>query len=180
MSFNRWRQRVLPQGHISATWRIRLNLRILRPTGVHNRNGKWIGLAIFAQLTAESAYTLQWAPLFIRIAPSHGGYGPARCFWPMRAHKPNGTPSVQPSLHRWPWSVYYLQWFAYFPLKIAPSHVGIWTSCNTWLFGPTRVPNTNGNLIVSAVFLQGSLLCDTLTERQKDRRTDHTTRCDAA
>jgi len=45
-----------------------------------------------------------------------------------------------------------LQWFACFPLKIAPSHVGIWTSCNTWFIGPTRVWNTNGNLIVSAVF----------------------------
>jgi len=45
-----------------------------------------------------------------------------------------------------------LQWFACFPLKIAPSHVGIWTSCNTWFIGPTRVWNANGNLIVSAVF----------------------------
>ena len=45
--------------HIGATWRIRLNLCILRPTLVHNRNGKWTGLAVFAQLTAESAYTLQ-------------------------------------------------------------------------------------------------------------------------
>jgi len=69
-------KRVFPQGHIGATWRVRLNLCIPRPTGVHNRNGKWIGLAVFAQLTAESAYTLQWAPLYTRIAPSHGGYGP--------------------------------------------------------------------------------------------------------
>ena len=61
MLFDRWRQRVLPQGHIGATWRIRLNLCILRPTRVHNRNGKWIGLAVFAQLTTESVYTLQWA-----------------------------------------------------------------------------------------------------------------------
>jgi len=39
-----------------------------------------------------------------------------------------------------------------FPLKIVPSHVGIWTSCNTWFIGPTQVRNANGNLIVSAVF----------------------------
>ena len=67
---------VLPQGRIGATWRIRLNLRIIWPTRVHNRNGKWIGPAVFAQLTAQSAYTLQWAPLSTRIAPSHGRSGP--------------------------------------------------------------------------------------------------------
>jgi len=39
-----------------------------------------------------------------------------------------------------------------FALKIVPSHVGIWTSYNTWFIGPTRVRNANGNLIVSAVF----------------------------
>jgi len=68
----------------------------------HNPNGTSIGLAVFAQTTAECPYTLQW--------------------------------------------------FACFPLKIAPSHVGISTSCNTWFIGPTRVLNPNGNLIVSAVF----------------------------
>ena len=55
--------------------RIRLNLCILRPTGVHNPNGKSIASAVLAQLTAESrpTYTLQWPPLSTRIAPSHGG-----------------------------------------------------------------------------------------------------------
>jgi len=47
MLFDRWQQHVLPQGHIGTIWRIRLNLRILRPTRVHNRNGKWIGSAAF-------------------------------------------------------------------------------------------------------------------------------------
>jgi len=55
---------------------------------------------------------------------------------------------------------YTLQWFAYFPLKIAPSDVGIWTSCNTWFIGPTRVLNPNGNLIVSAVFAGLSSVTD--------------------
>jgi len=31
MLFDRWRQRVLPWGHLGATWRILLNLCILRP-----------------------------------------------------------------------------------------------------------------------------------------------------
>ena len=60
---------------IVATWRIRLNLCILRPTQVHDQNHKSIGLAVFPQVTAESAYTLQWAPLSTRIAPSIGGSG---------------------------------------------------------------------------------------------------------
>jgi len=100
MLFDRWRQRVLPQGHIGATWRIGLNLCILRPTRVHNRNGEWIGFAVFAQLTAESAYTLQWAPLSNRIAPSHWKEHldlPCNtwCFWPIpltsnRHHRSNG------------------------------------------------------------------------------------------
>jgi len=68
----------------------------------HNSNGTSIGSAVFAQMTAECLYCLQW--------------------------------------------------FACFPLKIAPSHVSIWTSYNTWFIGPTRVRNANGNLIVSAVF----------------------------
>ena len=44
--FARWHQRALPWGHTGATWRIRLNLCFLRPTQVHNTNGKSIGSAI--------------------------------------------------------------------------------------------------------------------------------------
>ena len=56
-----------------------------------------------------------------------------------------------------------------FPFKIAPSHVGISTSCNTWFIGPTRVQNANGNLIVTP-FLQGSLVWH--TDRATQRPTD--------
>jgi len=48
----------------------------LQPTRVHNPNGKSIGSAVFAQLTAESPYTLQWALLSPKIAPSHGDLDP--------------------------------------------------------------------------------------------------------
>jgi len=132
---------------IRAHWR--LNLCILRPTRVHNRNGKWTGSAVFAQLTTESVYTSQLATLSTRIAPSHGGSG---CFRPMRAHNPNGT-SIGSVIFAQMTAecLYSLQWFACFPLKTAPSHVGIWTSCSTWFIGPTRVRNANSNLIVSVV-----------------------------
>ena len=36
-------------------------------------NGIWIGSAVFAQMTAECPYTLQWdAPFPLKIVPSHG------------------------------------------------------------------------------------------------------------
>ena len=76
--WTRWRQCALPCGHISATWRIRLNLCFIR---VHNPNVKSIGSAVSAQLTAGSPYTLQWAPLSHKIAPSHGGAGPPSNTW---------------------------------------------------------------------------------------------------
>ena len=71
----RWRQCAFPCGHIGATWPIRLNLCFLRLTRVHNLNGKSIGSAVLAQLTAESPYTYSSCT---KIAPSDGVSGP-RC-----------------------------------------------------------------------------------------------------
>jgi len=54
------------------------------------------GLPVFAQLTAEYPYSLQWvAPVLLKIAPSRGGGGcePPSNTWfpkPTRAHNPNG------------------------------------------------------------------------------------------
>jgi len=143
----------------------------LWPTRVHNRNGKWIGSAIFAQLTTESAYTLQWAPLSTRIAPSHGDLDLPWSTWffrPMRVHNPNGT-SIGSVVFAQTTAecLYTLQWFACFPVKIAPSHVGIWTSCNTWFTGPTRVRNTNGHL----PFCNFYAGLTSVTEWQTDRQT---------
>jgi len=74
--FARWRQRALPRWHIGATWRMRLNLCFLQATQVHNQNSKLIGSAAFAQLTARSPYTLQWAPLPPKLSLPIGGSGP--------------------------------------------------------------------------------------------------------
>jgi len=41
---------------------------------------KPIGSAVFAQFTAEGPYTLQWARLSAKIAPSHGGPGSSSNF----------------------------------------------------------------------------------------------------
>jgi len=148
-----------------------LNLCIHRPTRVHNRYDKWIGSVVFAQLTAESAYTLQWAPPIHQNCPFLWG------IWTSHVtHDAFGHTSPQPKR--------YVDWFSrlctndrgvslyftmvcLFSVNIAPSRVGIWTSSsfNTWFIGPTRVRNANGNLIVSAVFAG-------LTDRQRDRKTD--------
>ena len=52
-----WRTRLIPLASPSPqpTWQIRLNLCFLQPARVHNPNGKSIGSAIFAQLTAVSS-----------------------------------------------------------------------------------------------------------------------------
>ena len=67
--------------------------------------------------------------------------------------------------------LYCLEWLACFPLKIAPSHVGIWTVRNTWFIGPTRVRNANSNLIVSAVFAGLTSVTHWQSDRKSDRQT---------
>jgi len=79
--------------HNGATWRIGSNLWFLWPTQIHNPNGKSIGSAVFAPVTAESPYTLQWAPLSSKIAPSHVRSGLLSNTWflrPIQAHNPTG------------------------------------------------------------------------------------------
>jgi len=110
------------------------------------------------------------ASLSTRIAPSNGGSGPpcnTRCLVPMPAHNPNGI-SIGPAVFA-QMTADALQWFASFPLKIVSSPVGIWTSCNTWFIGSTRVQNTNGNLIVSAVFAGLTSVTDWQSDIQTDR-----------
>jgi len=93
------------------------------------------------------------------------------CFWPTRVHNPNGTSIGSAVFARMTAEcVYTLQWFGFFLPQISPSHVGIWTSFNTWFIGPTRVLNASGNLIVSPVFAG-------LTDWQSDRKTDRPPRC---
>ena len=74
-------------------------------------NGISFGSAVFAQLTAESPYTLQWAPLSPKTAPSRGGSGPhlipdscidaGKC--PKETEK-NGFQNVRPLLDLFYWA----------------------------------------------------------------------------
>jgi len=106
--FARWRQCALPSGHIGVTWWIQLNLCFLRPSQVHNPNGKSISLAVSAQLMAVSPYTLQWAtlspklPLLMGDLESHV----IRDSFSQSEHTiRTASRSVQLFLHRWLQSV---------------------------------------------------------------------------
>jgi len=91
----------------------------------HNPNSKSIGSAFSAHLTAESLYTLQWATLSSKIAPSRGGYRPPSNSWfigYIRAHSLNGiTIDSDVFAHVTTECLYTLQWEPLSP-KIAPSH----------------------------------------------------------
>jgi len=90
IAFARWRQCAHIGGHIGATWRIRLNF--LRPTRVHNPSDKSIGSVVFAQLRAESPYSLQWATLSPQNCPFLWGIRTLSNSWffePDQADNPN-------------------------------------------------------------------------------------------
>jgi len=102
--FTRWRQCAFPCRHIGATWRIRLNLCFLQPTWVHNPNGKFISLAVFAQLTAESPYTYNGL-FFPPKLPSRWGYLDSHLIHdslgPPQSSTQTVSQSIQPFLQGW-------------------------------------------------------------------------------
>jgi len=58
------------------------NTWFVEPIWAHNPNGILIGSAVFAQMTVECPYTLQWdAPFPPKIIPSPGGSGPSSNTW---------------------------------------------------------------------------------------------------
>jgi len=78
------------------------NTWFLRPIQAHNPNGISIGLAVFAQITAESPYTLQWDTTFpLKIALFHGGIWTPSNTWFLgltRGSTQTAPRSVQPFL----------------------------------------------------------------------------------
>jgi len=77
----------------------------LAPSGKHDWTGASFGppesttqtvnqsVQLFLHRWPQFPYSLQWAPLFSKIAPSHGGSGPPSNTWfpePIRAHKTSG------------------------------------------------------------------------------------------
>jgi len=70
------------------------NTCFLGPTRDHNPNGISVCSVVFAQMTEECPYTLQWDdPSLLKIALSHGGSGPPSNTWfpgPTRVLNLNG------------------------------------------------------------------------------------------
>jgi len=101
------------------------------PWAYSNPNDKSIGSAVFAQLTAENPYNLQWAP-FAQKCPF-----PLEDLDPHLIRDSYASPSPQPNgisidsavfaqmTGECPYTGYNLQWDSPFSLKIAPSHRGI-------------------------------------------------------
>jgi len=148
-------------GHIGATWRIRLNLSFLRPTRVHITNGKPIGSAIFAQLTAECRRACQGTSFPLVIAPLRGGTMGSHLIHaslgPSKSITQTASRSVQ---HRF-CSVHVrvssdMSWRAFSPqdCQIAPSDAGSVSLSSTWLRGSTQLSIPNGISIGSDVFAQ--------------------------
>jgi len=98
----------------------------------HNPNCTTIGSAIFAQVTAECRYTLQWATFSPKLPL------PTGIWTPIKHTIPWTHPSSQIKQHLYRFSrfctndriecPYTLQWDVPFPLEIATSHGGIWTA----------------------------------------------------
>jgi len=150
--FARWRQR----GHIGATWLIRLNLCLLRPTRVHNPNGKyWSVQPYLHSLRQKVPILYNGRPFPKKLSLPIGESEMASNTIPW-AH-----PNPQPKHHLDRFSRFctddhrvslYFAWDAPFHLKIAASHGGSGPPSNTWFPEPTRVLNPNGISIGSAVF----------------------------
>jgi len=124
-----------------------------------------IGSAVFAHLTTESPYTLQWAPLFLIIVPSHEDLDrhlTHDSLGPSERTSPTASWSVQLFLHRWPQSVPILYSGAPLPL---PLPIGDLDSVYYMVPWPTRVLKLNGISIGSAV----STRLTSVTDRQTDR-----------
>jgi len=167
---------------VRAHWRHLANtIELVLPSAYSSPQPKWQidRFGHFAQLTAESPYTLQWAPLSqdCKIAPSHGGSGP-----------PSNTISWA---HPRPQSKQHLDQFSRFctddprvflyftmvrPFPPSPQNCpfpwGSGSPSNTWFFRPTQVLNPNGISIASAVSAGLTSVTDR-HDKPTDRPTDH-------
>jgi len=156
-------------GTLAPPGEYELNLCFLRLTRVHNPNGKSISSAVSVQLVAESPYTLQLARLSPKIAAYHGGICIHIKFmipWASPSNSPNDITICSAVFTQVTAQCHILYNLATpSPLKIAPSHGVSGPQCNTWYPGPTKVLNSNGISIGSAVFAGLSSVTDRPTDQ---------------
>jgi len=154
-----------------------MNLCFLQLNGVHNPNGKSIGLAVFAQLTAESPYTLQWASLSPKLPLSIGDLDPHLLYDFSGQFEPvtqTVSPSVQPFLYTNDRRVSLYFTMGYPPPSKLPLPVGdVDPDLMHGSLGPPKSSTQTASRLFQ-LFLQSSLMWQ--TGRQTDRPTDHATR----
>jgi len=133
--------------------------------------------SVFAQVTAECPYTLQWAPLPPKLSLPMRGSGPLPNRWflgPIQAHNPHGI-SISSAVFAQMTTEcsYTLQWDAPFLPENCPFP---WGDLNPHLthhsVGPPESSTKTASQSVQP-FLQSSLVWQ--TDLQTDRQTDHTT-----
>jgi len=118
----------------------------------------------------KCSYTLQWAPLFRKVAPSCGVTRTPSNTWFLGliwAHNQMGLIGSAVFAQMKAQCPYTLQWDAPFPLKIAPSR---WGDLDSHLIhGSLGQPKSSTQMAYRSVqpFLQGSLVWQT------NRLTDH-------
>jgi len=122
--------------------RLLSNAWFLGSTRLSIPNGISIGSAVFAQLTADSHYTLQWAPFSPKMSFS------MRYLHPHPIHDYMAHSRPKPKWHLDRFSCFCTahcrvsQCFTMgrsFPLKIAPSHVGSGPPSKTWFLPSAQV-----------------------------------------
>ena len=171
--FARWRQCAFPCGHISTTWRICLNLCFLRPTRVHNSNGKSIFLPFLHSSRQKVPMLYNGWSFPKKLLLLMGDLDPHLIhdsFGQSELTIQTASRSVQPFSHRWPQSVPILYNGPPLPPSNLPLPMGrSRLQSNTWFPGPTRILKPNGISIDSAIF--AGLTYKYVTDRQTDWQT---------
>ena len=136
----------------------------LGPFWSQNPNGITIGSALFAQVTAECSYTLQWVPLSPKNCLFPWEIWTPSNTWflgPIRTHNRNGVSIGSPVLHRWPQIVPILwNWTPLYPSKLPLPMEESRPSSNTCFPGQ---PESSTQMASRSVqpFLQDSLVWET-------------------
>ena len=146
--------------HISATWRIQMNLCFLRSTRAHNPNAN-PSVQPFLHSSRHSVVGQALACPFLIITHSHGDLDPSNAcsLGPTRVHNSNGISIGSAVLHRWLHSVPFTMGCP-FSLKIAHSHGGCGPHLIHGSLGPPESSNQTTCWSLQPC-LQGSLVWQT-------------------
>ena len=120
--FARWQRCVLPWLHIGATWRMRLNVCILRPIGFHNQKRQIDQFSRFCPAHCRKCLYLTIGHHIHQNCLPRGIWTPSNTWFvgAMRAHNPNDTSIGSAVFAQMIADCPLYNGFARFPLKITP------------------------------------------------------------